>query len=102
MLLSPTKTKVLFLNNAINCTKNKHLIKRKINYNKLAVVEKLKNLGLVMDNTFRYCTHIPTCIEKAYTSSSLSCLYPHAVYLPVKLKIYLCDTLVLSNFNYCC
>lgn len=51
-----------------------------------------------MDNTFRYKTHINTCLRKSYTSLKL--LYPLRSILPIKTKICLCDSLVLSRLTY--
>lgn len=65
----------------------------------LRLVEEAKNLGLIMDNTFRYRKHIDKCLKSAY--ANLRMLYPHRSYLPVNVKLQLSQSLVLSQFNYC-
>lgn len=58
-----------------------------------------RNLGVLMDNTLKFSSHITNCIKKSY--GNLKLLYPHRHTLNESLKIKLTDTLVLSHFNYC-
>lgn len=51
-----------------------------------------------MDNSFRYRHHISYKLQKAY--GSLRILYPYRSYLPQKVKLMLCDSLVLSHLNF--
>ncbi|VEN44264.1 unnamed protein product [Callosobruchus maculatus] len=66
---------------------------------KLQCVSSARNLGLIIDNNFRFNSHISKCVQKAY--ANLKMLYPHRHLLSQLLKIRLTDALVLSNFNYC-
>lgn len=51
-----------------------------------------------MDNTFRYRLHIDKCLKSSY--ANLRMLYPFRSFLPVNLKLQLCQSLVLSQFTY--
>lgn len=61
--------------------------------------ESVRNLGVVMDNDLRFRGHVNTLLGRAYMS--LKMLYPHRRSLPRDIKIMLCDSIVLSHFNYC-
>lgn len=71
----------------------------KVNNESIPIVKEVKNLGLLMDNSFRYRGHVNRCLQRGY--SNLRLLYPHRSYLPLKTKIMLCESLVLSQINYC-
>lgn len=58
-----------------------------------------KSLGLVIDRHLRFKQHVNGMIKNAYFA--LKTIYPHRHYLSKKVKILLCDTLVLSRFTYC-
>lgn len=61
--------------------------------------EHVKNLGLIVDNDLRFRVHVNNLLRKAYVS--LKMIYPHRRCLAREVKILLCDSLVLSHFNYC-
>ena len=71
----------------------------KINNDVLPVVENFKNLGLLLDTNLKYKLHVHNLIRVAYFN--LKMLYHSRHYLSQKLKIILCEALVLSRFNYC-
>lgn len=98
--LNPSKSLVLLFGNQQMCDRVRDQIQLKINGEVLPIVESAKNLGLIMDNTFRYKLHVDKCIKRAY--ANLRMLFPHRSFLPVSVKLQLCNTLVLSQFNYCC
>lgn len=60
---------------------------------------KAKNLGLIVDNSFRYKDQIQKYVIQAYIN--LKKLYPHRHALNQKTKTMLCEALVLSHFPYC-
>lgn len=70
-----------------------------LNNNKIELTDEVKNLGLYLDSDLRFRSHITNCIRKAY--SSLKLLYNNRDFLNTKLKTILCNSLVLSQFNYC-
>ena len=63
------------------------------------IKEEFKNLGVYIDNTFRYKRHVSNCMQRAYCN--LRKIYSIRGMLNVKSKSLLCDSLVLSIFNYC-
>lgn len=65
----------------------------------LACVDSARNLGLYMDSSLRFKLHITKSIQKAY--GSLKALYSNREIFDKNLKIMLCNTLVLSHFNFC-
>lgn len=70
-----------------------------INGIKLTFVDNYRNLGLVLDSRMRYREHIVQLMQKAY--AALRILYANRNILNFKLKKMLCESLVLSHFNYC-
>ena len=66
---------------------------------RLPVLSEVKNLGIVMDNTFRYRGQVSVCLRRAY--SGLRLLYPLRHCLSRDTKRRLCDSLILSHFAYC-
>lgn len=65
----------------------------------LQVVEKAKNLGVIIDSNLRFTDHVSYLLQKSY--AKLKLLYTHRHILSKKIKITLCESLVLSQFNYC-
>lgn len=85
-----SKSKVNIIKNAISI---------RINNNPLPVVSSAKNLGLILDDDFRFQSHIDSLLKKSYCSMKL--LYANRFIINVDLKKVLCESLVLSVFNYC-
>ena len=65
----------------------------------LHYADKVKCLGLIIDFNLRFVSHINSLICKAY--GLLKNLYANRYCLNKKIKIMLCNSLVLSLFNYC-
>lgn len=98
LLLNPSKSCALFLGR--NIDKNELAIPAlKIGNAEIPFVDNAKNLGLIIDKSFRFKGQISKNIQKAYLNLKL--LYPHRLYLNVKVKTLLCEALVLSHFAYC-
>lgn len=58
----------------------------------IQIFESVRNLGLIMDNSFLYRSYIAVCVRRSlYTLRLIS---PHRT-------ILICDSLVLSNFIHC-
>lgn len=97
----------------LNSNKSKVMLfgnKNKINYvmenfefnvdgSLLPVVKEANCLGVTLDSNFRFKGHTKKLLQRAY--SSLKLLYSNRHLLNCKLRIMLCDSLVLSHFNYC-
>lgn len=99
LLINPAKSIVLLFGNAKNCQDLKEVVNLQIDGVTIPVMEQARNLGLIVDNTFRYKTQIINNIKKAYMNLKL--IYPHRTYFSKEIKIILCDSLVLSNFTFC-
>lgn len=65
----------------------------------LPVVKEANCLGLTLSSDFRFKANIKKLVQRAY--SSLKLIYSNRHLLNHKLRIMLCDSLVLSHFNYC-
>lgn len=96
--LNPSKSVVMIFGTRAVLNRLDNPVDIYINNTKIPIVNSHRNLGLTMDNSFRYKTHIANCLKQAYLKLRL--LYPHRSYLSQKIKTFLCETLVLSHFNY--
>lgn len=59
----------------------------------------IKDLGLIIDQDLRFTTHISKCLQKSFLG--LKSIFQNRHFLPKALKVTLCDSLVLSHFNFC-
>lgn len=59
----------------------------------------VKSLGIVIDRELRFSNHITFLLKKAYSKLKLLFNYRHL--FDRKTKTLLCESLVLSHFNYC-
>lgn len=71
----------------------------KINDHSISVTESAKNLGLTYDTALRFKLHVSNCIRSAYFN--LKMIFNNRQYLSKKSKTILCESLVLSRFNFC-
>ena len=82
--------------------KNRNLLKQNLNIKidnvSLPIVTSAKNLGIVFDEDLRFCEHVKNVNKKAYCA--LKILFSNRHVLDFKLKRMLCDSLVLSHYNY--
>lgn len=70
-----------------------------INGERIERVDKAKNLGLTFDSHLRFESHISECARNCFYRLKL--LYKLRPYLSEKLRVALCESLVLSRLNYC-
>lgn len=98
LLLNPNKSLIMLFGNVAEVAQLQD-INLTINNASIPIKTECKNLGLTMDNTFKYQKHINNCIKKAYASIKL--IYPHREYLSISTKALLCESLVLSHFSFC-
>lgn len=99
LVLNPGKTQAILFGGAAACERVRGLVSLTLDGVVVPFVPVVRNLGLYMDNTFRYKQHINNCLKKAY--GSMKMLYPHRKYLPLRVKRLLCGSLVLSRLDYC-
>lgn len=65
----------------------------------LKIVNVCKNLGVYLDTDLRFKQHTSVCLRKAYTALKL--LYSNRQLLNTKARVMLCDSIVLSQLNFC-
>lgn len=65
----------------------------------LSGVDCAKNLGVVLDTELRFREYVKLLIKKSFLS--LKILYNNRQILNFHMRKMLCESLVLSNFNYC-
>lgn len=100
LYLNPGKSKILLFGSPANVEVAKQDIILSIDNIAIPIVDEAKNLGVVMDNTFRFRKHVSLCLQRGY--GSLKMLYPHRSYLSRPVKVALCSSLVLSRLQHCC
>ena len=96
--LNPDKSKVMLFGSKvyrIHCLRNFHL---EMDLTELQFVETARNLGLHMDSNLRFNEHVTKTIRKSY--SNLKLLYGCSNLIDKRTKGMLCNSLVLSHFNF--
>lgn len=99
LFLNPNKSVLMVYGRKKDREHSKDLINININNLPLEKLEQAKNLGIIFDSNLRFKKHVSSLVKKAYCK--LKMLFNSRHLLSTKLKILLCDTLVLSQFNYC-
>lgn len=99
LLINPLKSVSIIFGNKNKCKVLQDTVKLSIDNVEIPVVLSAKNLGLIMDNSFRYRDQILSYVKRSFCT--LKILYPHRQYLTQNIKTLLCESLVLSNFAYC-
>lgn len=94
LMINSNKSSVLLFGNI-----QPNVVDIKLGEDRLEIVEKTKNLGIIIDKDLRFSDHVSFMLKKAY--GNLKMLYSHRHVFSVKLKTLLCNSLVLSQFNYC-
>lgn len=97
--LNAGKSYLMFFGNKSKIDVLKQTLNITVNNVKLPVVRSARNLGVFLDTDLRFREHIKRVIQKAYIS--LKILYSNRHVLNFKFRKLLCESLVLSNFNYC-
>lgn len=64
----------------------------------LNCLHSVKNLGITMDTSLRYTLHVNDCIKRSFVKLKL--IYSVKDFLDRSVRRMLCDSLVLSTFNY--
>lgn len=97
--LNSNKSSLMLFGNKNNVSFLKDHLNIHIEGSPLQFVNECRNLGILLDTNLRFREHVKKLIQKSY--SSLKILYSSRHLLNTKLKIMLCESLVLSQFNYC-
>lgn len=97
--LNPQKSNILlFCCNKQNEQATQNKIKIKIDETEVPLVTEAKNLGIIFDTQLNFKSHISKKVQIAYMR--LKNLYKYNHSLPSKTKYYLCNSLILSLFDY--
>lgn len=96
--INPIKSNVMLFGGKAERALVVDKIKLYLDNNLLLLKDEVKSLGVVLDASLRFKTHINICIGRAY--SSLKLIYSSRQFLNKTVKTMLCDLLVLSQFNY--
>lgn len=97
--LNPIKSCMLIFGNKNRVNDLKDVLNISVDGSKLKIVDSARNLGLLMDTELRFKEHLKQIFQKTYLSLKL--LYSNRHIINIKLRKDLCESLVLSNFNYC-
>lgn len=98
LTLNAAKSKVLLFGRKSQRNEVKQRIKISVNGEVLELIEVARNLGLELDTDFHFQTHVNKCIKKAFIN--LKMIYQHKDYLSMQNRLTLCESLVLSHFNF--
>lgn len=96
--INATKTSVLVFGQPNVRSEVSERILINIDGHNVSPTVKAKNLGLIFDSSLRFKPHINNCIRLAYMN--LKMIYSNRYYLSQKVKTILCESLVLSRFNF--
>ena len=98
LTINPNKSVVMLFGRQSKREQCLNGLKISINNQELNISHSAKNLGLYIDQNLRFTDHVNKCIRRAY--GNLKLIYGCSYILDHKSKILLCNSLVLSHFNY--
>lgn len=99
LTINPAKSQILLFGRPQCRKQNENLLQISINNATLNTCPTAKNLGLLMDTDLRFSGHINNCVKRAF--ANLKLIYNQRALLNENLRKMLCDSIVLSHFNYC-
>lgn len=97
--VNPSKSQVILFGNPNTCKELRRVLEVKVNGSVLPIADSVRDLGLILDNSFRFREQISRYIRNSYLT--MKTLYPHRSTLNTHIKIRLCESLILSRFAYC-
>lgn len=98
LTLNASKSKVMLFGRKPDRKKFEQQINIFVSGEQLELVRVARNLGLELDTDFNFQAHVNKCVKKAF--SNLKLIYAHKDYLTAINKRILCESLVLSHFNF--
>ena len=96
--INPSKTEVILFGPPKAKNMVREMVRLAIDGSPLTISSTVKNLGVLIDENLTFNDHINKCAQKAY--GALRLIYTNRTYLSHGTKRLLCDSLVLSYFNY--
>ena len=97
--INPNKTEVLLFCKASSRAFLEGVMKLRLDGTTLGFSKGAKNLGLFIDVNLRFKDHVKMLLQKTY--SRMKILYSNRYILNFKMRKKLCESLILSIFNYC-
>jgi len=97
--INPTKSNVILFGQRSARIEIEQNFNVTLDNERLTICNSAKNLGVVIDSELRFKKHISYLMQRSF--NALKMLYNHRKILNQKTKVMLCDSLVLSHFNYC-
>jgi hypothetical protein len=99
LVLNPAKTKFLILGSEKQINQiSSSLPEIKLDDVMIEPVNEARNLGVRMDGKLRFEKHVSEVVKQCYYR--LRVLYQIRQYLSIDVRIYLCESLILSKLNY--
>lgn len=98
LIINPNKSKVMIFGRKTDILCYGADVKVTIQGSTLPILSEARNLGLVIDTDLRFRKHVSTILQGAY--AKLKSLYPSRHLLNIKTKTLLCNSLILSKFNF--
>lgn len=97
--LNPTKSQSIVFGPKHKRLEAEGLLQIKLGQDLLPIVTECKNLGLWLDSNLRFHKHVNSLCQSSY--NILRQLYQSRDIMSPKLKLKLCETLILSKLSYC-
>lgn len=97
--VNPKKSKAIVFGSPLSVNYVEENLSLHISDAPILIEKQVNNLGLIMDNSFRYRSHVSRCLQRGY--NNLRNLYPHKHILSHSVKLLLCNSIVLSQLQYC-
>lgn len=96
---SKTQTLLIGSNRLISNIDMDMVPRLRLNGHPLEFQNKVKNLGLIMNNNLTWTDQVTATCNKVF--ASIHSLKRFAIYFPLNMKVMLVKTLVFPHFNYC-
>lgn len=97
--INPSKTKAVLFCSKTKRTFVENSLELELDGIKIPLSTEVKNLGLVIDQSLRFKTHIKMLIQRCHVKMRL--LYLNRYILNFKMRKKLCESSILSTLNYC-
>lgn len=98
LIINPIKSNVIVFGPKKYREEVKNEINVTIDNSQIVNLDVAKSLGVILDSEIRFASHINKVLQKAYANIKL--IYANRHSIPQRTKIMLCESLVLSLFNY--
>ena len=98
LILNARKSKVMVFGGKRDVERCREFVNVVIDDIPVPLVEEARDLGLLMESNLKFRRHVSQTLQASY--AKLKTIFPLRHLLDVKTKTTLCDTLILSKFNY--